>query len=195
MTRLRDLLLWAALWAVYLLLVQPLITSAQGVAIAWIGGGIAAGLLIILEVRRWWPLLLVTAGALAVGYRSEIEGWVLALQVAVDIVSIVVFARVVRSHRRDLSGLGADVPWVAFAAIGASAIRLLPALVIALASSGTRRLQRRRSDGAGAEHRRRPHRRAARPCWAWGAGRGERSGCARTARCCSAARCSWPSSS
>ena len=59
MTKLRDLLVWAALWAVYLLLVQPLITSGQGVAIAWIGGGIAAGLLIVLEVGRWWPLLLV----------------------------------------------------------------------------------------------------------------------------------------
>jgi diguanylate cyclase (GGDEF)-like protein len=136
-TRLRDLLLWAALWAVYLLLVQPVITSGQGVAIAWIGGGIAAGLLILLPVRRWWPLLLVTAVALAVGYRSEIEGWVLALQVAVDIVAVVAFARVVRAHRRDLSGLGADVPWVAFAAIGAAAIRLLPALVIASASGGT----------------------------------------------------------
>lgn len=137
MTKLRDLLLWAALWAVYLLLVQPVITSGQGVAIAWIGGGIAAGLLIVLDVRRWWPLLLVTAVALAFSYRSEIEGWVLALQVAVDMVAIVVFARVVRAHRRDLSGLGADVPWVAFAAIGAAAIRLLPALVIALASGGT----------------------------------------------------------
>ena len=137
MTRLRDLLLWAALWAVYLLLVQPVITSGQGVAIVWMGGGIAAGLLIVLEVRRWWPLLLVTAIALAVGYRNEIEGWVLALQVAVDIVAIVAFARVVRAHRRDLSGLGADVPWVAFGAIGAAAIRLLPALVIALASEGT----------------------------------------------------------
>lgn len=137
MTKLRDLLLWAALWSVYLLLVQPVITSDQGVAIAWIGGGIAAGLLIVLEVRRWWPLLLVTAVALAIGYRSDIEGWVLALQVAVDIVAIVAFARVVRAHRRDLSGLGADVPWVAFAAIGAAAIRLLPALLITLASGGT----------------------------------------------------------
>ena len=137
MTKLRDLLLWAALWAVYLLFVQPVITSGQGVAIAWIGGGIAAGLLIVLEVRRWWPLLLVTAVALAVGYRSEIEGWVLALQVAVDVVAIIAFARVVRAHRRDLSGLGADVPWVAFAAIGAAAIRLLPALVIASSSDGT----------------------------------------------------------
>ena len=43
----------------------------------------------------------------------------------------------VRAHRRDLSGLGADVPWVAFAAIGAAAIRLLPALVIGWASDGT----------------------------------------------------------
>lgn len=137
MTRLRDLLLWAVLWAVYLVLVQPLITSGQGVAIAWIGGGIAAGLLIVLDRRRWWPLLVVTAGALAIGYRSEIEGWLLVLQVAVDVVAIVAFARVVRAHRRDLSGLGADVPWVAFAAIGAAAIRLLPALVIAWASSGT----------------------------------------------------------
>ena len=58
MTKLRDLLLWAALWAVYLLLVQPLITSGQGVAIAWIGGGIAAGLLIVLEVR---PLVAAAA--------------------------------------------------------------------------------------------------------------------------------------
>ena len=137
MTKLRDLLLWAALWAVYLLLVQPLIISGQGVAIAWIGGGIAAGLLIVLDGRRWWPLLLVTAVALAIGYRNEIEGWVLVLQVAVDLVAIVAFARVVRAHRRDLSGLGADVPWVAFAAIGTAAIRLLPALVIGWASDGT----------------------------------------------------------
>ncbi len=137
MTKLRDLLLWVALWAVYLLLVQPLITSGQGVAVAWIGGGIAAGLLIVLDARRWWPLLLVTAAALAIGYRGEIEGWVLVLQVAVDLVAIVAFARVVRAHRRDLSGLGADVPWVAFAAIGAAAIRLLPALVIGWASDGT----------------------------------------------------------
>jgi diguanylate cyclase (GGDEF)-like protein len=136
-TKLRDLLVWAALWAVYLILIQPLITSAQGVAVAWIGGGIAAGLLIVLEVRRWWPLLLVTAPALAIGYRGEIEGWALVLQVAVDLVAIVAFARVVRAHRRDLSGLGADVPWVAFAAIGAAAIRLLPALVIGWASDGT----------------------------------------------------------
>jgi diguanylate cyclase (GGDEF)-like protein len=136
-TKLRDLLVWAALWAVYLFLIQPLITSGQGVAVAWIGGGIAAGLLIALEVRRWWPLLLVTSAALAIGYRGELEGWVLVLQVAVDLVAIVAFARVVRAHRRDLSGLGADVPWVAFAAIGAAAIRLLPALVIGWASDGT----------------------------------------------------------
>ncbi len=137
MTRLRDLLLWAGLWAVYLLLIQPLITSGQGVAVTWIGGGIAAGLLIVLDGSRWWPLLLVTAAGLAVGYRGEIDGWVLVLQVVVDIVAIVAFARVVRAHRRDLSGLGADVPWVAFAAIGAAAVRLLPALVISWASDGT----------------------------------------------------------
>jgi hypothetical protein len=99
-------LVWSVLWAGDLALVQPLVTTGQGVAITWVGGGIAAGLLIVLDGSRWWPLLLVTAVALAVGYLSEIEGWVLLLQVAVDTVAIVVFARVVHAHRRDLSGLG-----------------------------------------------------------------------------------------
>jgi diguanylate cyclase (GGDEF)-like protein len=134
--RLRDLLLWTVLWAVYLLLVQPWLLSAQGVPVAWLGGGLVAGLLLILPTARWWPLLLPTAAALAVGYASmDLPAWLVGFQVFVDLVAIVGYSWVVHSNRRDLSGLGADVPWVALGAIGAAALRLVPALVIEVSGS------------------------------------------------------------
>ena len=134
---LRDLLLWVALWAAYLVLIQPLIRSEQDIAVVWIGGGLAAGLLIHLPRVRWWPLLVASAGGLAASYLMiDVPGWLTTLQVAVDLVAIAAYAEVVRRHRRDMSGLGADVAWVALAAIGAAAVRLLPVLVVT-AAGGT----------------------------------------------------------
>lgn len=137
LARLRDLLLWAALWAVYVVAVLPLIRSAQGIAVVWVSGGLVAGLLIALPVARWWPLLLVSVAGLTLSYaRDDLPGWLLTLQVAVDVVAILAFAEVVRRHRDQRSGLGADVAWVALAAIGAAAVRILPVLVMT-AAGGT----------------------------------------------------------
>jgi diguanylate cyclase (GGDEF)-like protein len=134
--KLRDVLLWSGLWIAYLLVVEPLIVSAQGIAIVWAGGGLAAGLLVVLPRRRWWPLLMPTAAGLALGYMwLDLPAWFVALQVGVDLLAIVGYAVVIRRNRRDHSGLGADVPWVALTAIAASAIRLMPVAVIAAAGS------------------------------------------------------------
>lgn len=134
MAKLRDLLLWAALGAAYLLLVAPVIRSEQGIAVVWVLGGLAAGLLVVLPRSRWWPLLVAAAATLVGDYLVVgLPGWLLVLQVAVDLVAIAAYAEVVRRNRRDMSGLGADVPWVALAALGAAAVRLLPVLVVTLA--------------------------------------------------------------
>ncbi len=136
MARLRDLFLWACLWIVYLLVMAPLIVSEQGIAIVWVGGGLAAGLLVVLPRRRWWPLLVPTAVGLALGYAwLDLPTWFVGLQVGVDLLAILGYAWIIRRNRRDHSGLGADVPWVALTAIAASAIRLLPVVVVAAAGS------------------------------------------------------------
>ena len=134
MAKLRDLLVWGAVGAAYLLVIAPVIRSAQGISVVWVAGGLAAGLLVVLPRSRWWPLLLVAAVVLAIDYMVVgLPGWLLLLQVAVDITAIAAYAEVVHRHRRDMSGLGADVPWVALAALGAAAVRLLPVLVVTLA--------------------------------------------------------------
>jgi diguanylate cyclase (GGDEF)-like protein len=134
--KLRDLLLWAALWVVYLVAVEPLITSGQDIAIVWVGGGLAAGLLVVLAPARWWPLLVPTAVALVAGYMSlDLPRWFVIIQVAMDLLAIVGYAWVVRRNRRDHSGLGADVPVVALTAIAAASVRLMPVVVVTVAGS------------------------------------------------------------
>lgn len=39
--------------------------SAQGVAVIWAGGGIAAGAVVLRERSRWWIVLVPTALAIA----------------------------------------------------------------------------------------------------------------------------------
>jgi diguanylate cyclase (GGDEF)-like protein len=65
-------------------------------------------------------------------WRVGLPTSLLALQLAVDLVAVLAYATVIRRHRRALSGLGADLPWVALAALGAAAVRLLPVLVLYL---------------------------------------------------------------
>ena len=134
MGKARDLLVCLAVGAAYLLLVAPGIRSEQGIAIVWMVGGLVAGALVLLPARRWWAPLAVGVGVLVVEYvRVGLPTALLALQLAVDLVAILAYAAVIRRHRRDLSGLGADLPWVALAALGAAAVRLLPVLVLSLA--------------------------------------------------------------
>jgi diguanylate cyclase (GGDEF)-like protein len=135
--RLRELLLWGVGWAVYVVAIEPAISSAQGVPIIWAGGGIAAGALVLLPRRRWWPVFATTAAGLAIAYvQLDLPPWLTLLQVAMDIAAVLVFALVVRANRRDLSGLGADVPWVAMAAVSAGAIRMLPLVLFSTLVSG-----------------------------------------------------------
>lgn len=128
---LRDLVVWAVLATLLVVLLGPLIRSPEGVAITWLSGGLAAGLLIQLPRRRWWPLLLVLAAASATTYAMlAVPTPLLSVQVTADLVAVTAFAVVIRNRRRALSGLGADVPWVAFAALGAAAIRAAPFLIV-----------------------------------------------------------------
>ncbi len=131
-------MLLSALWVAYLALIRPAIDSAEGIAIVWASGGVVAGLLIVLPPRRWWPLILTSVVGLSVGYvLLGVPDWLTVLQVVVDAVAVVGYAEFVRRHRRDLSGLGADVPWVAVGALTAGAIRLVPVLVVSAAGGGT----------------------------------------------------------
>jgi diguanylate cyclase (GGDEF)-like protein len=130
----RDLLLWSAAWAVYLLVIQPLTLSEDGIAIVWMSGGLVAGLLIVLPVVRWWPVLVPTVAALAIGYTQlSVPDGLALFQVAVDVIAVLAYAAVIRRHRRDLSGLGADIAWVAFGAVGTAAVRVLPMVLVAAA--------------------------------------------------------------
>ncbi len=126
----RDLVLWAALAAAYVGLVEPVLRSPNGVAVMWLGGGLVAGALVHLDRSRWAPLLVVALGGFVATYA--LVGFPVALvlvQGSADLVAVVAFAVVIGGHRRSVSGLGADVPWVAFAALGAAALRTVPLLL------------------------------------------------------------------
>ncbi len=126
--------MWVGLWLGSAVLTRAGWLSAEGVAIVSAGGGIGAGLLVVLGHRQRW--MIVTAGAAALMYLYVGQGlpWALTLgRTAADLASCIIWALVIRRYRDTGSGVGAPVHWAALAAVLAAAIRLLPVVAFALA--------------------------------------------------------------
>ena len=134
MSSFRAFVLWCAFWAAYVFVVPAVMLSPQGVAVIYAGGGVAAGAAVLLGPRRCWIVLVPVAGAIAaVWARLDFPWSTVAIRTIADVAAVSLFAYVVWRHRRPRSGLGADVGWVAIAALGAAALRL--AAVLGLAAS------------------------------------------------------------
>ena len=131
MPAVRDLVTWAIVGVVYVVVVSPAVRSPSDTAVVWIGGGLVAGMLVLVERQRWWPLVVVAAGVSFATYAvADMPLAMTVVQTAADVLALLAFAAVIRSHRQQEAGLGADIAWVAFAALGAAAIRLVPLLVV-----------------------------------------------------------------
>ena len=130
---LRDLVTWAIVGVAYVLLIVPALQSPSDVAVVWIGGGVIAGMLVLVDRNRWWPFLVVIAGVSGATYViSEMPPGMTIAQTAADVLALLAFAYVIRRHRDEAAGLGAEVPWVALAALGAAAVRLVPLIVVTI---------------------------------------------------------------
>ena len=134
MASFRMFAVWCVFWAAYVFVVPAVMLSPQGVAVIYAGGGIAAGAAVLLGPRRSWIVLVPVAGSIAaVWARLDFPWSTVAIRTLADVAAVSLFAYVVWRHRRVRSGLGADVGWVAIAALGAAALRL--AAVLGLAAS------------------------------------------------------------
>jgi diguanylate cyclase (GGDEF)-like protein len=133
MRALRDFVLWSAFWAGWVVLVPVAMMSPQDIAVIWAGGGIAAGALILLERSRWWTVLVPLAAAVgAVWLVTGTPVGLALVRTIVDVTAVVLYAVVIRRHRRPRSGLGADAFWVFLAALLAAVLRVSSVLLLAL---------------------------------------------------------------
>lgn len=124
MRRVGEFTVWLAVWATYTLAASELIVSPQGVSVIWLGGGLAAGFLLLRPVRRWWLVLVPYAVALLAWNLSlDVSMITVLVRTVVDPLAIIAYAMVVRRHRLPGAGLGASVGWVCLAAVAAAALR------------------------------------------------------------------------
>ena len=125
MRRVGEFTVWLVVWAVYSVAASELIVSPQDVSVIWLGGGLAAGLLLLRPVARWWLVLVPYAMALlAWNLTLDLSAVTVVVRTIVDPVAIIAYATVVRRHRLPAAGLGAGVGWVCLAAVAAAALRI-----------------------------------------------------------------------
>lgn len=119
--------------------------SAAGSSIILPSGGIVAGVLVLLPLRRWWAFVIIGASVqatyyLAVGHVSVTTA---LLRTTADIVGLICFAAFLRRYRKPKAGLGTDFWLVVPAACVAAAIREIPILIVGFSSSAPEALNQR----------------------------------------------------
>lgn len=133
----RALVLQVGLWFVVTPLVGAVMIPPQGVAVAWVGGGLAAGLLVVLPVRRWWTVLLPAAGAAAWAYSGLDHSPAQSLVRTVgDVAAVVVVAALLRRRPSRRTGFGGRYGALALATLAGTLLRMAPLTALGMAGTG-----------------------------------------------------------
>ncbi|MDQ1245946.1 MAG: hypothetical protein QG597_313 [Actinomycetota bacterium] len=126
MRRFGEFGLWLVAWSAYAIAAQALLVSSTGVSVIWLGGGLAAGFLLLRPVGRWWLVLVPFALALA-GWQwsRDMSTLTVVVRSLADAFAAACYALIVQRHRTATAGLGSSVGWVSLAALTAAVVRFV----------------------------------------------------------------------
>ena len=134
---LRDLALVSLLWLVLFVIADNALWVPQRIFIIWITGGVLAGLLLVVQPRRWWLVIVPYAIAVAVSLAIVPLPWSVMLVGAVgESAAAVVYAVVLRRHASADTGLGAPVGWVLAGTVAGVLVRMSAVTLAAVVDPG-----------------------------------------------------------
>ena len=134
---LRDLALVSLLWLVLFVIADNALWVPQRIFIIWITGGVLAGLLLVVQPRRWWLVIVPYAIAVAVSLAIVPLPWSVMLVGAVgESAAAVVYAVVLRRHASADTGLGAPVGWVLAGTAAGVLVRMSAVTLAAVVDPG-----------------------------------------------------------